>query len=226
MKSIDSLPGIATTGHPHFESRRRRSGLFHRPRAAGRRHQPTVDLLEGRQLLASLTAVNVPIVAVEGTPFTGEVARFNNRAPDLGDSQNLRVPAGNKLAFHVFGEGVQIYTWTGTSWSFVSPEAVLFADRGAHRVVGFHFAGPTWESLSGRKVVGTAIQSSTPNPDAIPWLLLGAASNEGRGIFRRVTFIQRLNTVGGIAPTVPGDFPGQVARVPYTARYFFYRADH
>jgi hypothetical protein len=150
----------------------------------------------------------------------------DNRAPDLGDSQNLQVPAGNKVAFHVLGVGVQIYTWTGTSWSFVSPEAVLFADPGDDRIVGFHFAGPTWESFSGSQVVGTVIQSSTPNPDAIPWLLLGAVSNEGHGIFQRVTFIQRLNTVGGIAPTVPGDFPGQVARVPYTARYFFYRADH
>jgi hypothetical protein len=149
-----------------------------------------------------------------------------NRAPDLGDCQNLQVPAGNKVAFHVYGVGVQIYTWTGTSWSFVSPEAVLFADPGDHRVVGFHYAGPTWESLSGSEVVGTVIQSCTPNPDAIPWLLLGAVSNEGHGIFQRVTFIQRLNTVGGKAPTVPGDFPGQVARVPYTARYYFYRADH
>jgi hypothetical protein len=150
----------------------------------------------------------------------------DNRAPDLGAFQNLQVPAGNRLVLHVNGVGVQIYTWTGTSWSFVSPEAVLFADPGDHRIVGFHFAGPTWESFSGSQVVGTVIQSDTPNPDAIPWLLLGAASNAGHGIFQRVTFIQRLFTVGGNAPTVPGNFPGQVARVPYTAQYFFYQANH
>jgi hypothetical protein len=39
-----------------------------------------------------------------------------------------------------------------------------------------------------------------------------------------VTFIQRVNTVGGNAPTDPGNFPGEVTRVPYTADYFFYRA--
>jgi hypothetical protein len=149
----------------------------------------------------------------------------DHRAPDLGDCQNLQVPAGNKVDFHVFGEGVQIYTWTGTSWSFVSPEALLFAGPRHHDLVGFHFAGPTWESLSGNRVVGSVIQSCTPNPDAIPWLLVGAVSNEGHGIFQRVTFIQRLDTVGGKVPTVPGDFPGQVARVPYTAQYFFYRED-
>ena len=39
----------------------------------------------------------------------------------------------------------------------------------------------------------------------------------------KVSFIQRLNTVGGKAPARPGAFPGQVARVPYTADYYFYR---
>jgi hypothetical protein len=53
--------------------------------------------------------------------------------------------------------------------------------------------------------------------------LLGAVLNEGPGILERVTFIQRVNTVGGNAPADPGDFPGEVARLPYTAEYFFYR---
>ena len=150
----------------------------------------------------------------------------DNRAPDLGDCQNLQVPAGNKVAFHVYAEGVQIYQWNGTSWIFVEPEAELFADAGYNGVVGIHYAGPTWESNSGSKVVGTALERCTPDPNAIPWLLLGAVSNEGPGIFHRVTFIQRVNTVGGNAPTDPGDFTGEVVGVPYTAEYFFYRAHH
>jgi hypothetical protein len=163
-----------------------------------------------------LLALVAPVEAGQG---------HDNRDPDLGTCQNLQVPAGNRLFLHTYGVGVQIYTWTGTNWSFVSPEALLYSDPEYHRLVAFHYAGPTWESLSGSIVVGTAIQSCTPNPDAIPWLLLEAVSHEGHGIFQRVTFIQRLYTEGGIAPTVPGDFPGQVARVPYTAQYFFYRAD-
>jgi hypothetical protein len=150
----------------------------------------------------------------------------DNRAPDLGTCQNLQVPAGNKVAFHVYAVGVQIYRWNGTSWSFVAPEAVLFAAAGGNGVVGIHYAGPTWESISGGKVVGTVLERCTPDPDAIAWLLLGAVSTEGPGIFHRVTYIQRVNTVGGIAPTDPGDFPGEVARVPYTTEYFFYRAHH
>jgi hypothetical protein len=130
------------------------------------------------------------------------------------------------VSFHAFGVGVQIYRWDGTTWNFVAPEAVLFADASRHGVVGIHFGGPTWESLSGSEVVGTVIDHCTPDPDAIPWLLLSAASIQGPGVFDHVTFLQRLNTVGGIAPTEPGAFAGQVARVPYTADYFFYKADH
>src|SRR5262249_41001413 len=56
----------------------------------------------------------------------------DNRAPDLGAFQNLQVPAGNKVAFHAYAEGVQIYRWNGTSWTFVAPEAVLYANAGAN----------------------------------------------------------------------------------------------
>jgi len=53
--------------------------------------------------------------------------------------------------------------------------------------------------------------------------LLKAVQSGGPGIFDRVTYIQRGNTVVGLAPTEPGDFEGDVARVPYIADYFFYR---
>ncbi len=148
----------------------------------------------------------------------------DNRAPDLGDCQNLQVPEGNKVTFHAYAEGVQIYRWNGTSWAFVAPEALLFAGDEDDGPVGIHYAGPTWESASGSYVVGTVLERCTPDPDAIPWLLLGAVETEGPGIFDGVTFIQRVNTAGGKAPAQPGSVPGQEARVPYTADYYFYRA--
>jgi hypothetical protein len=150
---------------------------------------------------------------------------IDNRAPDLGDCQDLQVPAGNKVAFHVYAKGVQIYRWSGTSWVFVAPEAMLFADAGYQGAVGSHYAGPTWESASGSKVVGTVLERCTPDPAAIPWLLLEAVSSGGPGIFDQVTFIQRVNTVGGLAPTAPGGVPGEMASVPYTTEYTFYRAN-
>jgi hypothetical protein len=173
----------------------------------------TLDLaLAALVLLLVLVA---PAVAESGN---------DNRAPDLGDCQDLEVPEGNKVAHHLYAEGVQIYRWNGTGWIFVAPEAELFANAGANGTVGIHFAGPTWESNSGSKVVATVLERCTPDPDAIPWLLLEAVSTEGPGIFSRVTFIQRVNTVGGNAPNDPGDFVGEVVEVPYTAEYYFYQA--
>jgi hypothetical protein len=104
-----------------------------------------------------------------------------------------------------------------------APEAVLFADGGGNGSVGIHYAGPTWESVSGSTVGGMVLDRCTPDPDAIPWLLLGAVNPQGPGIFHRVTFIQRVNTTGGKAPIDPGTVIGELASVPYTADYFFYR---
>src|SRR5688572_4584720 len=71
------------------------------------------------------------------------------RGPELAACPKLAPPAGSKLAFHVYAEGVQIYRWTGTSWGFIAPSATLSSDAGGHGIVGTHYAGPTWESNSG-----------------------------------------------------------------------------
>ena len=106
----------------------------------------------------------------------------DQRAPDLvGDCQRLRVGPGNKVAFHAFGVGGQNYRWSGTSWIFVAPDAVLYANAGDDGVVGIHFGGPTWQSNSGSKVVGTVIDHCTPDPSAIPWVLLAAVPRRDPG---------------------------------------------
>lgn len=86
------------------------------------------------------------------------------REVDLGPCENLRVPAGSKLAFRVYAEGVQVYHWNGTSWSFDGPVAALSADANGRSTVGTHYAGPTWESASGGKLFGTVLQRCTPDP--------------------------------------------------------------
>ncbi len=145
----------------------------------------------------------------------------DNRAPEVPEQIAVDTST-NKIHFHGLGIGVQIYTWNGSSWTGPVPEATLFDADG--NVVAIHFAGPTWESNSGSKVVGTVIPPRiTVDTNAIPWLKLQAVTPEGPGIFADTTFIQRVNTVGGKAPATPGTSVGQVARVPYMADYFFYR---
>jgi hypothetical protein len=147
---------------------------------------------------------------------------------------NLAVPAGNKLFYHVFAKGTQIYRCTQDksdttrfSWTFIAPAADLYKKANHTHPAGKHYAGPTWESTDGSKVVGAKLQQAdAPDTSAIPWLLLRPASTTGSGIFATVTFIQRINTAGGKAPSAIADKEhlGQEVQVPYTAEYLFYRA--
>jgi hypothetical protein len=139
----------------------------------------------------------------------------------------LAVPAGNEVVFHVYAVGVQIYTWNGSAWVFVAPAAALYADAGHHALVGMHFLtpgqGPTWQTQSGSQVIGARQAACTPDPASIPWLKLRAVSSQGPGVLDGVTFVQRVDTIGGIAPSTPGTTVGQEADVPYMAEYYFYQ---
>jgi hypothetical protein len=145
---------------------------------------------------------------------------MDNRAPAV--SADIAVGDGFKVHFHGSAVGVQIYTWDGSSWGAAVPEATLFDSDG--NIVAIHFAGPTWESNSGSRVVGMVVPPRvTVDTNAIPWLKLQAASTSGSGVLADTKYIQRVNTAGGLAPSTPGAFIGQVARTPYTADYYFYR---
>jgi hypothetical protein len=146
----------------------------------------------------------------------------------------LRVPADQSLIKQLHATGVQIYECQPAKkdpsqfeWAFRAPEANLATKGG--RVVGKHYAGPTWEANDGSRVVGEVIASSpSPAPNSVAWLLLRAKATAGNGLFTQVQFIQRLNVVGGGVP-VGGcrrEQAGQQLRAAYTAEYLFYGAKH
>jgi len=145
-----------------------------------------------------------------------------SRGVDLGQCDDISVPAGSTLVLHAYAEGVQIYQWDGGTWAPRGPSARLYADADQTGMIGTHSSGPTWKSTSGSFVVGQLNKPCEVGPADIPWLLLDGIRSEGPGIFEGVTSIQRVNTVGGRAPTAPGT-QGEVRNVPYTAEYFFYR---
>jgi len=69
-----------------------------------------------------------------------------------------------------------------------------------------------------------AARSNSPEPNAIPWLLLNAKTASTTGMFAGIKSIQRLHTAGGAAPA-GGCSPaqsGQELRVTYSADYLFY----
>ena len=169
------------------------------------------------------------LAAISAFVAVGLPARLyagDNRAPEVPEL----ISAGetNKVHFHGYAEGVQIYTWNGNDWGTAVPRATLFDEDG--NVVIQHFGtanGPGWRSNSGSEVIGKLPPKRADlDPEhSIPWLLLAAnpALTHGPGVLAETSFIHRVNTVGGLAPKVAGTYIGQVAEVPYTADYFVYR---
>lgn len=113
----------------------------------------------------------------------------------------------------------------GAKWVFVAPDAALFDRTGTP--IGKHYAGPHWEAADGSRVVGTVdARADAPQANAIPWLLLSTRAAGGNGRFAQVSSIQRVNTIGGTAPSRACDAAslGATEKVPYTADYLFYRS--
>ncbi len=127
----------------------------------------------------------------------------------------------------------------GLAWTFHGPQATLFDDR--DRQLLTHFLGanpseegqarPAWQSSRDSSAVWARPVASSTDPDhvaagAIPWLLLRVAGAEagpdGGDVLTETTWIQRVNTSGGLTPA--GDCPAVGAKlfVPYTADYVFY----
>jgi hypothetical protein len=135
----------------------------------------------------------------------------------------LAIPEGNKLAFSFGASGVQRYVCAddGSKWTFIEPVAELYDKHG--RVAGHHYKGPTWEAVDGSTVAAASIAAVVVDANSIPWLKLEAKSHSGAGHMSEVTFIQRLNTQGGLAPAAPCT-PAATVDVDYTATYAFYEA--
>ena len=186
-------------------------------------NETTVIQRMGSPVMAAINATKITAgaLALLASISLTALAGNDNRAPEVPNEIFVDSSA-NKVQLHGFGVGFQVYTWDGLTWTGPIPDATLFDSEG--NVVADHFEGPSWQSPSGSLVVGTVTGKVTPDLTAIPWVRLVPVSTEGPGIFADVTFIQRINTVGGKAPETAGTEIGQVAKVPYTADYFFYRA--
>jgi hypothetical protein len=144
----------------------------------------------------------------------------------------------------------------GTAWNPTArPEATLFADFFGHQVqLITHFqsinenpkpnvipplsGNATWQSsLDSSRVWMVKVnginagsdEKSCRNSGSIQCLLLQSVGNKkgptGGNLLANTTFIQRLNTSGGAVPTSACTV-GQTQLVPYTADYFFFRADN
>jgi hypothetical protein len=176
-------------------------------------------------------ATTVPSTSPNAVPATApSVEPKPVASPATPDA--IKVPEGQGPLLKVRAKGVQIYVCAPKKdapqqleWTLKGPEAELFDQTG--KLVGKHFAGPTWEATDGSKVIGAVkAKAEAPTSTAVPWLLLEAKANEGHGILSHVIFIQRVDTEAGKAPAQGCDKAHAQAetRVDYTANYYFYAA--
>lgn len=140
--------------------------------------------------------------------------------------EQILPPAGYLPVLTAHAKGDQIYQCTQQngeySWQTLAPDAKLFDDKG--NIVGNHTAGPLWEYKEGSRVVGRVVNKVEITPGAITWLLVEVVSRQGKGLFSNVSFVNRINTQGGLAPVggCDANHLGGEKRVPYSADYVFY----
>lgn len=179
--------------------------------------------------MKKLPLLNLSVIAaLFGLGACNAVAQQVNVTPPH-TPKNLQVPSDQQLVFKTTARGSQIYVCKATDkpdrfeWTLKAPAAGLFDDQ--NQPMGQHYAGPTWEANDGSKIIGEVkAKANAPKLKTIPWLLLAARSHAGNGIFSQVNWIQRVNTVGGTAPTEGCDraYENREISINYTADYYFY----
>jgi hypothetical protein len=174
--------------------------------------------------------------AISAAGSGGEGGAMSPCGPALSEPDvptDIQVTSTAVLVAAYAAVGTQTYTCLATvsgdtttyAWSATSvPSATLYGQTCAQAAT--HYAGPHWQANDGSIILGTKVRSDPSITAAsIPRLLLSAVVDGGvTGILTPVTAVQRLDTVGGIAPSAGCDAAhvnGTVA-VPYTANYYFY----
>lgn len=162
---------------------------------------------------------------------------------------NIQVPAGNEAYLVGHAVGTQNYVCapgksTGApAWTLFTPEATLFDDVGEQLITHYFSPNPvegttvraTWQDSRDTSTIWAKANAASQDPafvraGAVPWVLLQVVGTQsgptGGATLSGTTFVQRLNTIGGVAPSTDCNLPtdiGNKAFVPYTADYFFFR---
>lgn len=165
--------------------------------------------------------------------------------------EGLDVEEGNEVFLLGRGVGTQNYVCApcdptkancplGVAFTLFTPQATLFNDQGEQLITHFSSPNPveggtvrvTWQdSRDTSSVWAKLVNAVTVRTDSIAWVLLnvkdtGTQAGPTGDRMTKTTFIQRVNTVGGLAPAVgclsAADL-GHQAFIPYRADYFFYK---
>jgi hypothetical protein len=189
-------------------------------------------------LVTCVAALTVAFIAVQPQ----RVHADGIEVPEV--PEDLEVPEGHKVFLKGHAIGTQNYMClpnaaNNPTWTLIGPQATLFNDKEQQIITHFFSPNPdeagvparaTWQHSRDTSAVWAASIASVDAPDPsknIPWLKLEVVGVDpgptGGQRLTKTTFIQRLNTEHGLAPTAPCTI-GQRVFVPYEADYFFYKA--
>jgi hypothetical protein len=163
-----------------------------------------------------------------GVAAVWSVAVLAIAAADAGEVPPEIAVGGTPVA-SVHAKGVQVYVCKMKDgervWAFKAPQATFSGnDSAGNKIEGKHHmgeSGPVWEAGDGSSVSGRKIREHAC-ANAIPLLLIQATGHQGSGALSSVTFVQRLNTTGGVPPAIGDAKVGDEVKVEYTAEYVFY----
>jgi hypothetical protein len=202
-------------------------------------------------LIAVTLESSVLLAQPAQTPFGPPTVPFNLEVPD-GNTLFLKGEAKGTQNYVCLPSAE---SKSGLAFKLFTPQATLFlplnftGNEFTHQVIT-HFFSPnpdpldnnairaTWQSSLDTSAVWAATVQDGVSTDAkfvrlgaVPWVLLekkGAQRGPTGGEnLSQTTFVQRLNTAGGLPPATGCSLPehvGATAFVPYTADYFFYKA--
>ncbi|MFF2428444.1 DUF3455 domain-containing protein [Streptomyces mirabilis] len=176
-----------------------------------------------KRLVLTTTAVAAVTAGTLFSATVGQAATSQPARTGVDAPAALKVPDGNRLTGVFSAAGVQTYTCADGAWKLLEPAATLWAknDR-SHRPVALHSRGPVWVSTVDGSAVNAAAIANSPKTGTIPELLLQSTATRGTGVFAGVSYVQRLDTHGGVAPTTACTGTDQIS-VRYSATYAFYK---
>jgi hypothetical protein len=159
-------------------------------------------------------------------PVTDRPAGTEMESPSLGLFSRIRVPDGQDVVLRLTAKGAQVFRCERVEktfeWRFRQPDAELFNAEG--KPVGRHGANFSFEHRDGSRLIGTVkAHDKAPTPDTLPWLLFSTRSF-GKGELSGITYVQRIDTLGGMPP--PGctaQEANRLLRVEFSAVFVFYR---
>jgi hypothetical protein len=186
--------------------------------------------------------IAVPSTPTDITPPAGHTAYLAGHA--IGTQGYVCLPTGTGASWTVNGsrpEATLFVTVIGQELQVVTHFTSPNTNPNDNAPKPLPFGSPTWQSSLDSSVVWARALSpslpagsdaSCPNTGAIPCLLLQTVGSKkgpsGGRMMTRTTYIQRLNTSGGTAPAIGCSVSTDVGKqilVPYTADYYFFRAE-